>query len=185
MSGHNKWTQIKRKKEVVDAKKSKLFSALTKNLQLEAKKAGGDRNSSGLKAAVDRARAANLPNENIERAIKAATDPAGAILEAARYEAYGPEGVAMIIEAITDNKNRTAQEIKHLLAEHGATFAAPGAAVWAFKPSVGENGTWQPKLIRTVSDAARDAVSVLVAVLAAHADVQTVSFDIDLPTQKR
>ena len=185
MSGHNKWTQIKRKKEVVDTKKSKLFSALTKNLQLEAKKAGGDRNRSGLKAAIDRARTANLPNENIDRAIKAATDPAGAILEAARYEAYGPEGVAMIIEVITDNKNRAAQEIKHLLAEHGAQIAAPGAAIWAFKPPVEENEAWQPKLIRTVSNAARDAVGALIAALTAHADVQTVSFDIDLPTLKK
>ena len=165
----------------MDAKKSKVFSALTKNIQLEAKKAKGDKNSIGLKTIIERARAANLPNENINRAIKAATDPSGPTLETARYEAYGPEGVAIIVETITNNKNRTAQEIKHLLVKYGATLAAPGAAIWAFDAPVGENGIWRPKLIRSVSDAARVALTELVAALTGHDDVQTVSLEIEMP----
>ena len=180
MSGHNKWSQIKRQKGVVDAKRSKLFSILTKNIQLEAKKTKGDRNSAGLKTAIERARAANLPNENIERAIKAATDTSSLTLEAVRYEAYGPEGVAIIIEAITDNKNRAAQEIKHLLGEHSAALAVPGSAIWAFDPPsvYGGEASWKPKNVRSVSAETLMRIHTLAEQLEARDDVQTVSLDV-------
>lgn len=195
MSGHNKWSQIKRQKGAVDAKRSKLFSILTKNIQLEAKKAKGDRNSVGLKTIIERARAANLPNENIDRAIKAATDTSGLALKAVRYEAYGPEGIAIIIEAITDSKNRTAQEIKHLLGENGAALAAPGSAVWAFdppppvgggevNPPAGGETKWRPKMVRSISAEALAALQALVEKLEARDDVQTVSFDANLPPRE-
>jgi len=188
MSGHNKWSQIKRQKEVVDAKKSKLFSILTKNIQMEAKKAKGDRTSVGLKTIIERARAANLPNENIERAIKAATDTSSLTLETVRYEAYGPEGVAIIIEAITDSKNRTAQEIKHLLSEHSAALATPGSATWAFDPPSppppagggGDETGWKPKNLRAISTETRAALQTLIEKLEVREDVQTVSLDIEI-----
>ncbi len=134
MSGHNKWTQIKRQKEKTDAQKSKLFGKLAKLIADEAKKAGGNRNSAGLRAAVERAKAENMPNENIERAIKKSTE-ASAALEAITYEAYGPGGAAIIIEVLTDNRNKAAQEVKAILARHGVSLASPGSASWAFMKS--------------------------------------------------
>ncbi|MBI4135939.1 MAG: YebC/PmpR family DNA-binding transcriptional regulator [Candidatus Vogelbacteria bacterium] len=173
MAGHNKWTQIKRKKEVVDAAKSRRFSLLAKQIQLEAKKVDGDRNSAGLKAAIARAREANMPNENIERAFKAAT-LAGANLKKVCYEAYGPGGAAFIIEVITANKNRTGQEIKHLLAAHGAALASPGAAVWAFVKS--PDG-YRPKTPRRMTEEERARLDELLAALKKYDDVQNIWHD--------
>ncbi|MEK7552884.1 MAG: YebC/PmpR family DNA-binding transcriptional regulator [Patescibacteria group bacterium] len=174
MAGHNKWTQIKRKKEVVDAKKSKQFSLLAKTIQLEAKKSSGDRNAVGLKTAIERARAANMPNSNIERAIEAATSDQ-TTLEAVTYEGYGPGGVALLITGLTASRNRTAQEIKHLLAEHGGALAAPGAVTWAFeKTATG----WQPKIERVLTTALRETITKLINELENHADVHGVFTDI-------
>lgn len=176
MAGHNKWTQIKRKKEAVDAKKSQRFALLVKNLQLAVKQAGADLNSAAVRSAIDRARAANLPNENIDRVLKAVTAD-GDQLEKTLYEAYGPGGAALIIETATTSKNRTAQELKHLLAEHGATLAAPGAALWAFeKTALG----WRPKQAREVPDGARVSLGVLLAALAAQGEVELVTNDVKL-----
>ena len=174
MSGHNKWSQIKHKKGAEDAKKSKLFSQLAKTIQLEARKSGGDRKAAGLKSAIEKARAANLPNENIDRAIAAASGAGGAILEEVRYECYGPGGVAMIIAGITDNRNRTAQEIKHVLAEHGASLTAPGRALWAFNKT---SSGWQPKIERTVSNKIMTEINQLIEKLQAHDDVQEVFYE--------
>lgn len=176
MAGHNKWTQIKRKKEVVDRQRSKRFSILAKQIQLEAKKAGGDRNAAGFKTVIARAREANLPNDNIERAIKTATH-ASIALEEVRYEAYGPGGAALIIEGITDNKNRTAQEIKHLLIEYGGSLTAVGGAVWAFS-KVGES--WQAKTERTIPTEDQTKLQSLIEALREHEDVTAVSTDIKL-----
>ncbi|MBI2097984.1 MAG: YebC/PmpR family DNA-binding transcriptional regulator [Candidatus Vogelbacteria bacterium] len=183
MAGHNKWTQIKRKKGVADAAKSRRFSRLAKQIQWEARKAGGDHNTAGLKAAIARAREANMPSDNIERAIKAAT-LAGANLEAVLYEAYGPGGAALIIEAMTDNKNRTAQEIKHLLAAHGAALASPGAALWAFeqtpdglRPGASGPAGYRPKNPRRVTGEERTRLNELSAALEKHEDVQNLWHD--------
>ncbi|MDZ7726532.1 MAG: YebC/PmpR family DNA-binding transcriptional regulator [Candidatus Campbellbacteria bacterium] len=138
MSGHNKWSKIKHKKASSDAQKSKIFSKYAKMIDVEAKKAGGDVNSPGLKAVIDSAKKDNMPNENIDRAIKKATDPNTAAMEEVVYEAYGPGGVAIIITALTDNRNRTAAEIKHLLSKNGLSLAEPGAASWAFAKEEGE-----------------------------------------------
>jgi len=173
MAGHNKWTQIKRKKEVADAAKSRWFSLLAKQIQLAAKKAGGDRNASELKAAIARAREANMPSDNIERAIKTAT-LAGADLEEVRYEAYGPGGTAFIIKMITTNKNRASQEIKHLLAAHGAALAAPGAAIWAFEQTT---DGYRPKTPRPISGEERVRLNELLATLENHEDVQNIWHD--------
>lgn len=132
MAGHNKWTQIKRQKEVTDAKKSKLFSKLVRYITAEAKLAKGNREAPGLRAAIEKARKANMPADNIERAIKKASEPSTQ-LESATYEAYGPGGVGLVIEALTDNKNRTVQEIKHALSKNETSLAGVGSAAWAFQ----------------------------------------------------
>jgi YebC/PmpR family DNA-binding regulatory protein len=132
MSGHNKWTQIKRQKEKTDAKKSQLFSRLGKLIAIEAKKSP-KADSPGLLSAIEKARAANMPNDNIERAISKARGAGSESLESIIYEAYGPGGTAILIEALTSNRNKAAQEIKHILSKHSISLAAPGSASWAFK----------------------------------------------------
>jgi YebC/PmpR family DNA-binding regulatory protein len=129
MAGHSKWAKLKHHKGKADAQKSKLFSKLVRIIGVELKKAKGDRQAPGVRTAVEKARAANMPNDNIERAL-AKND--GAELEQALYEAYGPGGCALIIEGYTDSRNRMSQELKHLLSEHGGSLANPGAAMWAF-----------------------------------------------------
>ena len=139
MSGHSKWSQIKRQKSVTDATKSRIFSRYARLITLESKSAGGGSASGGkavyspgLLAAIERAKAANMPKDNIERAIAKGMSKDSDNLEPVTYEAYGPGGVAMLIDALTDNKNRTTQELKHLLSSRGVDIATPGAASWAF-----------------------------------------------------
>lgn len=131
MSGHNKWSKIKRQKEKTDSQKSKTFGKMVKLITVEAKKAHGNLSAPGLKNAIEKAKAINVPNENIERAIKKSTE-VGAEMQSIIYEAYGPGGCALIIEALTDNHNKAAQEIKHTLSEHGHALASIGSASWAF-----------------------------------------------------
>ena len=113
MSGHNKWSQIKHKKGITDAKKSKMFSKLVRFISVEAKLSGG-KDSPGLRTAIEKAKKVNMPSENIERAIKKASD-SSAQMDSITYETYGPGGVGIIIETLTDSRNRTAQDIKHIL----------------------------------------------------------------------
>lgn len=172
MSGHNKWTQIKRKKGAEDAKKSREFSLLARMITMEAKRSGGDRNSPELRQAIERARAANLPKENIERAVQNAIHNQEELAEI-RYEAYGPGGAAIIIEGVTDNKNRTVQEIKHLLSEYQSAILAPGAVIWGFEKT--ENA-WRPLTTVVIGDeATRQKFQSLVDALKNHADVQQVT----------
>src|SRR3989338_9025678 len=112
MSGHSKWSQIKRQKSVTDAVKSRIYSRYARLITLESKKAGGLLSSPGLSVAISRAKAANMPKENIERAIAKGVSKDSGNLEQVVYEAYGPGGVAILIDALTDNKNRTTQEVK-------------------------------------------------------------------------
>lgn len=131
MAGHSKWAKLKHTKGKTDAQKAKLFSKLVRFITIEVKKAKGDRNAAGVRTAVDKAKAANMPADNIERALSKAAGE-GAELEHVVYEAYGPGGCALIIEGYTDSRNRTSAELKHLLSLHGGTLATPGAAMWAF-----------------------------------------------------
>lgn len=133
MSGHNKFSKIKHQKATNDAKKSNVFGKLVRFITVEAKKAGGNLKSPGLALAVEKARKANMPNDTIERAIKKATTDNSAQMEHIQYECYGPGGIAILIEALTDNKNKAAQEIKAILVRHGSELASPGSASWAFK----------------------------------------------------
>lgn len=130
MAGHSKWKQIKHKKAATDAKKSKTFTKLVKIISIAVKEKGEDPNTNPtLRSAIQQAREANMPKENIDRAIKKASTER---LEELLIEAYGPHGVAVMIEAITDSKNRTIHEIKHLLRTIGGNMAEPGSVAWMF-----------------------------------------------------
>ena len=169
MSGHSKWSKIKHQKAATDAKKSKVFSKLVRYITVEAKLAKGDRNAPNVRVAIEKARAANMPSDNIDRAIEKASG--GADMESVTYEAYGPGGVALIIEGLTDSRNRTAAEIKHLLSKHGAALATPGAAIWAF--TKGAEGLVATTTVELV-DEDLEKLSVLVDALEENDDVQEV-----------
>ncbi len=171
MSGHNKWSKIKRQKEKTDGQKSKIFGKMVKFITVEAKKANGDRNAPGVRAAVEKAKAANVPNDNIERAIKKFSE-GGATMESITYEAYGPGGCAMIIETLTDNHNKAAQEVKHALAIHGYTLAGIGSATWAFIHTPGEG--WVAQTTIPLSDEDGEKLSELVDELEECDEVQDV-----------
>src|ERR1700740_2784656 len=134
MSGHSKWHSIKHKKGAADAKRGKIFTRLIKELSVAARAGGGDPDMNPrLRTIVAEAKQNNMPRENIDRAIRRGTgQEPGVSYEEAQYEGYGPGGAAMIIEVLTDNKNRTAGEIRHLLEKHGGNLAAPNAVAWMF-----------------------------------------------------
>lgn len=134
MSGHSKWSTIKRKKGAEDAKRGKLFTRLARDIMLAAREGGGDENTNAkLKLVVSKAKSANMPKDNIERAIKKGTgELEGGQLETLTYEGYGIDGIAFIIETVTDNKNRTLAEIKHAFNKAGGNLATSGAVAWQF-----------------------------------------------------
>jgi len=171
MSGHNKFSKIKRLKEKNDAQKSKIFSKIVKLLGMEVRKAKGDANSPGVRAAIEKAKEVNMPSDNIERAIKKAAGEGSTQMEEITYECYGPGGVAMIIEVLTDNKNKAAAEIKHILSDNGSSLAAPGSASWAFeKKSEG----WIPKTNSPISEEDTPKLEKLIDDLENNDDVQDV-----------
>lgn len=135
MAGHNKWSKIKRGKAITDAKRGNAFSKLAKEITLAAKHGGGSTDMNArLRSAVLAARAANMPNDNIDRAIKKGTgELGGAALEEILYEAYAPGGVAMMIEIVTDNRNRSANDIRVLLSKNSGTFADSGSVAYLFQ----------------------------------------------------
>src|SRR6201746_1085480 len=135
MSGHSKWASIKHKKAIVDSKRGKLFTKLARAVTVAAKEGGGDiEGNPSLALAVQKARDASMPKDNIERAIAKGTG-AGAdadAMEAVMYEGYGPGGVAMLVEAYTDNRNRTGSDIRHAFAKHGGNLGEPGSVAYLF-----------------------------------------------------
>jgi YebC/PmpR family DNA-binding regulatory protein len=133
MSGHSKWAQIKHKKELTDKKRGQLFSKLTKSIIIAARKGTDPRTNTALQNAINQARAENMPNENIERAIKKVSEKNSPFLEELLIEAIGPGGVAFKIKGITDNKNRTISEIKKILSDYEAKMVQPGSIDWMFK----------------------------------------------------
>lgn len=134
MSGHSKWSSIKHKKAAKDAKKGKLFTKVIKEITVAAKMGGGDIGANPrLRTAVQAAKAASMPNDNIERAIKKGTGGLeGVAYEEIHYEGYGPGGAAIMVQVLTDNKNRTVQEIRHLFAKHGGNLGENGCVAWMF-----------------------------------------------------
>lgn len=134
MSGHSKWASIKHKKGALDAKRGKLFSRLAKEITVSAKIGGGDVDMNPrLRVSVNKAKAVNMPADNIDRAIKKGTgELPGVTYEEVSYEGYGPKGVAVIVEVLTDNKNRTAAEIRNMFAKKGGNMAGSGSVNWMF-----------------------------------------------------
>jgi YebC/PmpR family DNA-binding regulatory protein len=135
MSGHSKWSTIKRKKAAADAKRGNLFTRLAREIAIAAREGGGDPDTNfALRLAVDRAKSNNMPKENIERAIKRGTgeDKSGASLEQIIYEGYAPNGVALLVEVVTDNRNRTVADIRHILSRAGGSMAEVGSVSWQF-----------------------------------------------------
>lgn len=134
MSGHSKWSTIKRKKGSVDAKRGKIFSKLAKEITVAARLGGSDPNGNPrLRAAIAAAKQENMPKDNIQRAInKGAGEGGGSNLEEVFYEGYGPEGVAIMVESLTDNKNRTVSDLRHLFAKYGGSMGEPGCVAWMF-----------------------------------------------------
>jgi YebC/PmpR family DNA-binding regulatory protein len=135
MSGHSKWSSIKHKKGAADAKRGKIFSRLIKEVTVAVRLGGGDVSGNPrLRTAIQAAKAENMPKDNIERAIKKGTgELEGTSYEEVNYEGYGPGGVAMLIDCLTDNKNRTVADIKHLFDRHGGNLGEPGCVAWMFE----------------------------------------------------
>lgn len=134
MSGHNKWSSIKHKKQKADAARGKIFSRLVKEISVAAREGGGDvETNARLRVAVETAKSHNMPSDNIDRAIKRGTGALeGITYDEMTYEAYGPGGVAIIIEVLTDNKNRTAAEIRHILSKHGGHLGSRNSVAYMF-----------------------------------------------------
>ena len=135
MSGHSKWASIKHKKAVVDARRGQHFTKLARAITVAAREGGGDpTGNSGLGLAIQKARDASMPKDNIERAIAKGTGEGADAdqIETVLYEGYGPGGVALLIEALTDNRNRTGAEMRHVLSKHGGTLGEPGSVAYLF-----------------------------------------------------
>src|SRR3954449_9898508 len=136
MSGHSKWAGIKHKKAIVDARRGKLFTKLTRAITVAAKEGGGDPDGNpALALAISKAKDASMPKDNIERAIAKGTGE-GADADAIEdvvYEGYGPGGVALLVEALTDNRNRTGSEVRHAFSSSGGNLGEPGSVAWTFE----------------------------------------------------
>lgn len=186
MSGHSKWTQIKRKKAVSDAQKSKEFAKILRKITITARNplrqpadgGGADPASNpSLRAVMDAAHEANVPSSNIERAIERARGAGKDALEGVLFEAYGPAGAAILVEGVTDNKNRTSQEIKHILLEHSAKLAGPGSARFLFQKTA---HSWEPITPLPVDDATKESLTKLFEALDAQDDVTDIFTNADL-----
>src|SRR5512143_94783 len=167
MSGHSKWAQIKRKKGAADVKKGAMFTRLGREIAIAAREGGGDPNSNfALRLAVDKARSNNMPKENIERAIKRGTGELseGGQLEDILYEGYGPGGTALLVQVLTDNRNRTASEVRHIFSRTGGNMASSNAVAWMFEKrgviSLEANGKDPDELALELIDAGADDVKV-------------------------
>jgi YebC/PmpR family DNA-binding regulatory protein len=136
MAGHSKWASIKHKKKAVDAKRGALFTKLTRAITVAAREGGGDpEGNPALALAIQKARDASMPKDNIERAIAKGTgaDADADAFEAVVYEGYGPGGVAILVEALTDNRNRTGSDVRHTFTKHGGNLGEPGSVAWTFE----------------------------------------------------
>src|SRR6185436_7974051 len=163
MSGHSKWSSIKHKKGAADAKRGKLFSKLSRAIIVAAKEGGADPSGNlALQNAIEKARSYSMPKDNIERAIAkgSGADAEAATYETVVYEGYGPEGVAVLVEALTDNRNRTASEVRHLFSKFGGNLGATGAVAWQFERrgvlQVTADGVDEDELMLAAADAGAD-----------------------------
>ncbi len=170
MSGHSKWASIKHKKKAVDAKRGKLFTKLARAIQVAAREGGGDvEGNPGLALAVQKAKEASMPKDNIERAIAkgSGADQDAAAFETVVYEGYGPGGVAILVETLTDNRNRTGAEVRHMFNRGGGSLGEPGSVAWIFE-----------KKGELVADASRYSEEDLMAAVDAGAEDLTLDEDL-------
>jgi len=164
MAGHNKWSKVKRLKAVTDSRRGKVFSRLSRDITLAAKSGGGDPEANArLRTFVLKAREANMPAENVERAIKKGTgELPGVMYEEITYEAYGPGGVAFVVRATTDNKQRTAQEVRSVFSRYGGNLATTGAVAFQFLHAgqflIAEGKTSEDALMEIALEAGADDV---------------------------
>ncbi len=167
MSGHSKWSSIKHRKGAADAKRGKLFSKLSRAIIVAAREGGSDPAANlALQNAIEKARSYSMPKDNIERAIAkgSGADAEGSAFETVVYEGYGPEGVAVLVEALTDNRNRTASEVRHLFTKNGGNLGATGAVAWQFERRgvllVTADGVDEDDLVIAAADAGADDVEL-------------------------
>jgi YebC/PmpR family DNA-binding regulatory protein len=171
MSGHNKWSKIKRKKEVGDALKSRIFSKHAQVIAMESKKAKGDLGAPSLANAIERAKRDSMPKDNIDRAVQKGKSADSASLEENLYEAFGPGGVAILITAVTDNPNRTTPEIKHIFSKAGYALGATGSASWAFTKT---HDGYVPQSRMDLNDEDGEKLGALIEAIEEHPDVQDI-----------
>jgi YebC/PmpR family DNA-binding regulatory protein len=167
VSGHSKWSSIKHKKGAADAKRGQLFSKLSRAIIVAAKEGGPDPDGNlALQNAIEKARSYSMPKDNIERAIAkgSGADADGSSFETVVYEGYGPEGVAVLVEALTDNRNRTASEVRHAFTKHGGNLGTTGAVAWQFERRgvvlVAADGADEDALVLTAAEAGADDVEL-------------------------
>ncbi len=167
MSGHSKWSSIKHKKGAADAKRGQLFSKLSRAIIVAAKEGGPDPDGNlALQNAIEKARSYSMPKDNIERAIAkgSGADADASSYETVVYEGYGPEGVAVLVEAVTDNRNRTASEVRHAFTKHGGNLGTTGAVAWQFERRgvvlVSADGADEDALVLTAAEAGADDVEL-------------------------
>jgi YebC/PmpR family DNA-binding regulatory protein len=164
MSGHSKWSSIKHKKGAADAKRGKIFTKLIKEITVAARMGGGDpEGNPRLRAAIAAAKAENMPKENIERGIKKGTgELEGQSYEESSYEGYGPGGVAVLVDCLTDNKNRTVSEVKYIFDRNGGSLGEPGCVSWIFEKKgvviLDKDGVDEEKLIEVALEAGAEDV---------------------------
>src|SRR5512142_628246 len=168
MSGHSKWATTKHKKAAIDAKRGKLFAKLIKNIEVAARTGGGDpAGNPTLYDAIQKAKKSSVPNDNIDRAVKrgSGAEGGGADYQTIMYEGYGPNGVAVLIECLTDNRNRAAAEVRTALTRNGGTLADPGSVSYLFTRKgvvvVPKNGLTEDDVLMAVLDAGAEAVNDL------------------------
>ena len=161
MSGHSKWSTIKRKKGATDAKRGKLFTKLIKEITVAARSGTDETNNPSLRSAIQNAKVANMPSATIERAVRrgSGSEP-GVVYEEGLFEGYGPAGVAVIVETLTDNKNRTVSEVRHAFTKHNGNLAEKGAVAWMF----------EQKGVIEVDKSAVDEEDLMLAVMDAGAE---------------
>jgi YebC/PmpR family DNA-binding regulatory protein len=167
VSGHSKWSSIKHKKGAADAKRGQLFSKLSRAIIIAAKEGGPDPDGNlALQNAIEKARSYSMPKDNIERAIAkgSGADADASSFETVVYEGYGPEGVAVLVEAVTDNRNRTASEVRHAFTKHGGNLGTTGAVAWQFERRgvvlVSADGADEDALVMTAAEAGADDVEL-------------------------
>lgn len=169
MSGHSKWSQIKHKKGISDQKKGQIFSKLAKKISIAAREGTDPLTNHRLESVIEEARTFNMPKENIERAIKRASDKNTATLNEIIIQAMGPGGIAIIIEGITDNKNRTISEVKHVLTENSFRMVSENSLNWMFNAT-----NWTPYSPLEVDQATQAKLDTLLEILDNNDDVENV-----------